>query len=359
MKFSITGPTILARTKRRKTPIPLKIIGSLRDGRKIAVNESKRAADASMAVFPGYLIYPGNRNLDKAAEIVVKFSPDYLEDKFLTLEKKILMKLYDLEGIPRVIEQGVAGVSYWGYDQNRLKCIERNAPFFVMSKIEGRNLNSLTLKMQEKVMPSRKEVAFLASKVFPLLAERLAGIHDKKVVHRDVKPQNVMIDRKEDSLTLIDFGRANWLNTSTPRSDFGTFGFLPPELILSKPKVEDVRVDVYALGVTCFKVLTGEKAILYSGMKNDWQNIWSSVQYFSNMSSMKNYYRMLCFFGRLSPEELIMLSNMPSDLKQTGLGKYLGRLFHPARIKRPYNMWKIAENLRKFGGELAELEIWS
>jgi hypothetical protein len=50
---------------------------------------------------------------------------------------------------------------------------------------------------------------------------------------------------------------------------------------------------------------------------------------------------------------------MPSELKQTALGKYLGKLIHPAKEKRLRNMRRIAAQLKKFGGQLLGHEIWS
>ena len=361
IEFSISGPKILARTKRRKTPIPLKVVGHMRDGRRIAVDQSKKIPGTAMALFPGYLVPPRDKDISKAEKVIVKFPSNFPDDKFLALERDLLLELSGLEGISRVIGRGKAHVSYWGYDRHdNLKYIRRVAPFFVMPKIPGKDLYDLTLGKWDKDLPKREKVAFLATKVFPALAERLAGLHDRKVVHRDVKPGNVMFDRKQNFLSLIDFGKANWLNSTTPRIDLGTFGFFPPELLLTTPKTEDIRVDVYAFGMAFFTVLTGASGIIYGDMEDFWQDdMWGSYLLFGERRIMESYYRALISFGSLSGEELVEQSNMPFGLKRTALGKYLGRLFHPNRLKRPYNMWKIAENLRKFGGELAEHEIWS
>lgn len=359
--FLISGPKILARTKRRKTPIPLRVVGHMRDGRRIAIDESKKIPDTSMALFPGHLVPPRVKDISRTEKIVVKFSSDLPDDKFLALERDLLLELSGLEGISRVIGRGKAPVTYWGYGRHdNLKRITREVPFFVMPKIPGKDLYDLTPGEWGKDLSKREKVVFLATKVFPVLAERLAGLHDRKVVHRDVKPGNVMFDRRQNLLNLIDFGKANWLNSTTPRIDLGTFGFFPPELLLTTPKTEDIRVDVYAFGTTFFTVLTGARGILYGGMEDFWQeNIWASYLLFGEKRMMESYYRALISFGSLSGDELVEQSNMPSELQRTKLGKYLGRLFHPNRLKRPYNMWKIAENLRKLGGELAEHEIWS
>ncbi|MEE8637712.1 MAG: hypothetical protein V3T21_01565 [Candidatus Margulisiibacteriota bacterium] len=360
IEFSISGPKILARTKRRKTPIPLKVVGHMRDKRRIAVDLSKRMEDTVMAIFPGYLVPPRNREIDGAEEVFLKVSSDVSEDSSLIFERNTLRKLSGLEGIPKVIGQGKVRVNYWGYDEQSLKdvFVRREAPFFVMPKIWGENLVDLTLRRWKERLPERKKVAFLATRVLPALAERLAGLHDKNVVHRDVKPANAIYNGKEGLLTLLDFGSANWLNAAKARTDLGTFGYFPPELIVRVPETEDVRLDVYGLGVTCFTVLTGEEGIAYD-VENYWQNIRERIHFFGSTRVIEYYYRKLNDLGSLNSEELIKRSNMPAELKQTALGKYLQKLFHPNRLKRPYNTWKIAENLRKLGGQLAEHEIWS
>jgi serine/threonine protein kinase len=356
----ISGKNLRVRTKGRKKPFPLRVVGRMRDKRRIAVDLSKRMENTVMAIFPGYLVPPRIREVDKAEEIFLKVSSDVSEDSSLIFERKMLRKLSGLEGIPKVIGQGKVRVNYWGYDYECLKdvFIRREAPFFVMPKVGGENLVDLAPRRWSERLPERKEIAFLATKVLPALAERLAGLHDENVVHRDVKPTNVIYNRKEGLLTLLDFGSANWLNAAKARTDLGTFGYFPPELIVRVPETEDIRLDVYGLGITCFTVLTGEEGVAYD-VENYWQNIRERRHFFGSARIIEYYYKRLNKLGSLSSGELIKRNNMPAELKQTALGKYLQRLFHPNRLKRPYNTWKIAENLRKFGGQLAEQEIWS
>jgi eukaryotic-like serine/threonine-protein kinase len=85
----------------------------------------------------------------------------------------------------------------------------------------------------------------------------LAYAHDRGIVHRDVKPSNIMISR-EDRVKLLDFGLA--LPTFGPeftRSGMilGSLPFMSPEQVLGKQL--DARSDVYAVGVTLYQFLTG------------------------------------------------------------------------------------------------------
>jgi len=85
----------------------------------------------------------------------------------------------------------------------------------------------------------------------------LAYAHDRGIVHRDVKPSNIMISR-DDRVKLLDFGLAlPTLGPEFTRSGMilGSLPFMPPEQVLGKQL--DARSDVYAVGVTLYQLLTG------------------------------------------------------------------------------------------------------
>ena len=83
-----------------------------------------------------------------------------------------------------------------------------------------------------------------------VLCDTLHFVHEKGIVHHDIKPANILFAR-DGSMKLGDFGVAN-LNT-------GTRLYLPPEMLLGEPVSRtDPRVDVYALGITLVEAVTGE-----------------------------------------------------------------------------------------------------
>ena len=94
------------------------------------------------------------------------------------------------------------------------------------------------------------------------LIEALAYCHEEGVIHRDVKPQNVIVTSR-GRVVLVDFGLAKLVDPDNPRTrtvmrGIGTPEYAPPEQYDTKEGRTDARTDIYSLGATLYHALVGE-----------------------------------------------------------------------------------------------------
>lgn len=122
-----------------------------------------------------------------------------------------------------------------------------------MRLIEGRNLGAMLTKTGKPLDPA------FAVNMIGQVAEALDGAHAAGLIHRDVKPSNILI-ADNDFVYLIDFGLARTTGQSgmtTAGSTLGTLAYMAPERF-DAGKV-DPRSDVYALACVLYECLTGER----------------------------------------------------------------------------------------------------
>jgi eukaryotic-like serine/threonine-protein kinase len=121
--------------------------------------------------------------------------------------------------------------------------------FLVMELIEGDGLNLLIETKSSSL--NGKRVDFLIQ-----MADGLEYVHSQKYLHRDICPRNVMVTR-DGVVKIIDFGLTipYTADFCKPGNRTGTINYLAPELI--KRTTTDHRVDLFALGVTGYELLSG------------------------------------------------------------------------------------------------------
>jgi serine/threonine-protein kinase len=125
-------------------------------------------------------------------------------------------------------------------------------PYFAMEFVEGESLSTF-LKREGRMSPEA------AARAIYQTALGLATAHDKGVVHRDIKPGNLMLNAR-GQIKIADFGIAysttDLSKKLTSTGEFvGTPGYLSPEVCTGQPV--DIRSDIFSLGIVFFELLTG------------------------------------------------------------------------------------------------------
>lgn len=120
--------------------------------------------------------------------------------------------------------------------------------FIVMAHYEGETLKQ---KLERGPLPIAETVEIACE-----IAEGLAKAHAQGVIHRDVKPGNLMIT--DDGVKILDFGLAKFadaLQLTVPGTTIGTVAYMSPEQ--ARGEEADARSDVWALGIVMYEMLTG------------------------------------------------------------------------------------------------------
>ena len=139
----------------------------------------------------------------------------------------------------------------------RMGRLADETPYLVMRFVKGRT-------MEERLAAEGRLPAGLATEVLQHVASALAAAHSQGIVHRDVRPANVMWDEEREQAVLTDFGIAAILATSGEESTrltktgqmVGDPRYLSPEQLRDEDLTE--LADMYAFGILGYELLTGE-----------------------------------------------------------------------------------------------------
>ena len=155
-------------------------------------------------------------------------------NKQLPLEVSLLQKLSHIEGVIKLIE--------WFRNRNTLFIVME----YVESCIDIRRLNK-----KKGLTPE------LTRSLFLQLVKTVMECHAAGVIHRDIKPQNILVNQRTNTIKLVDFGSASYFqelyHSSTCR---GTQVYMPLEMHRNR-RYNGVAAEIWSLGVTLFYMASG------------------------------------------------------------------------------------------------------
>ncbi len=194
----------------------------------------------------GQVMKAEHRRMKRVVAIKL-ISPEMLED-----EGSIRRFQQEVQAAARLIHTNIVTA----FDANEYD----GAHYYVMEHVDGIDLGAL--------IKTHGPLPVAMALDYTLQAARgLAYAHGKGIVHRDIKPSNLLVDR-DGTLKILDMGLAriekpdDSPHLTTEGQVLGTVDFMAPEQAENTHSV-DARADIYSLGCTLYRLLTGE--VLYSG----------------------------------------------------------------------------------------------
>lgn len=199
----------------------------MRDGDTERVRIPGILLDEELGRGASSIVYRGRR---EGVACAVKVGRDRRGARWFRREAAALARVTD-PGLPAVIDVGEAG----------------GVPYLVMELVEG---ETLAARLTRERLDEREAIELSRA-----LARTLGAVHHRGLVHRDVKPRNIVLE-KGGRVRLVDFGFATV--ALSPHLAAGTRAYAAPEQ-LRVPAVVDGRADLYALGRVLYECLTGAR----------------------------------------------------------------------------------------------------
>ncbi|RLD59269.1 MAG: hypothetical protein DRJ01_11550, partial [Bacteroidetes bacterium] len=197
------------------------------------------------------------RELGKGGMGIVYLVEDTLKGNRLealkTIKKKIINEntiesfKKEFEVMARLRHPNLIQVYDFGFDENE------DSYYITMEYVEGISLKDI---LQQKGTISGKKVF----DIIISLCRTLEFIHSRGILHRDIKPGNIML--MKDKIKLMDFGLAD-LGKKDKAKTKGTLLYMSPEIL--KGDIDN-KSDIFSLGITCYELITGKK--FYENQQN-------------------------------------------------------------------------------------------
>jgi tetratricopeptide (TPR) repeat protein len=134
---------------------------------------------------------------------------------------------------------------------------EKDTPFIAMEYLDGESLEKIISRQMDQPMAMR--LGYIVR-----VCQALEYAHKNRVVHRDIKPGNIMVG-SDGAVKVVDFGIARLVDFSRTHTNMmiGTPAYMAPELF--RKKRADERTDIWAVGVTFFELLSSQRPFTGEG----------------------------------------------------------------------------------------------
>lgn len=129
--------------------------------------------------------------------------------------------------------------------------------YFTMQLVQGKSLGRMIDMARKNLLPSRRTLPVEeAVRITMEVLDALHYAHGEDIIHRDIKPDNILMEKHTQRPLITDFGVAKVLRGEDERTPMiqGTPVYMPPEQILGREV--DARSDIYAVGTMLFKILS-------------------------------------------------------------------------------------------------------
>jgi len=188
-----------------------------------------------------YSIYRA-RHVELDREAMLKVIPFSRHDNESDWEEVCTRFLQEAKAMGRLAHRNIVPVTDAGKDE---KCL-----YIVMAYVAGDRLDSYA--DPDYLLP-----AATVCRIVEQVALALDHAHEQSIVHRDVKPENIIFNKDSETAFLTDFSIARILDNSHTRTGtvLGSPSYMSPEQVQGKKL--DHRTDLYSLGVSMFQLLTG------------------------------------------------------------------------------------------------------
>ena len=197
-------------------------------------------------IFQENILYKGKINTlykTKDEKYLIKYfhknQLKLIDYEALRHEISIMLYINDFENISKIIE--------FGEDFNNI--------YIVMEYYN--NMKEISSFIEYKFNSRVKDN--LLKNIFNILLDTLINLHNNGIIHRDIKPQNILYNNLDKNIKLIDYGLSRFLslNQLISGEPFGTLGYAAPE-ILNGEKY-DFKVDIFSLGIVMYYLKYGIK----------------------------------------------------------------------------------------------------